>query len=146
LADLSLHLAWMVVVRHLSTRVGVMYRGKLVELAPAAEIDSCPTPSLHKIVVAAIPVADPNLPRPARIGWEGLPARRLADSANGGEVRRRGVVFRCSAPMPYRAVGWKIPPCARSLLAIGWPALRLRVRIPDLSTGSAARFCCILPH
>ncbi len=65
------------VVRHLSTRVGVMYRGKLVELAPAEEIYSRPLHPYTKLLLAAIPVADPNLARPARIGREGLPARDL---------------------------------------------------------------------
>jgi len=65
------------VVRHLSTRVGVMYRGKLVELAPAAAIYSHPLHPYTKSLLAAIPVADPNLARPARIGREGLPVRDL---------------------------------------------------------------------
>jgi oligopeptide/dipeptide ABC transporter ATP-binding protein len=70
------------VVRHLSTRVGVMYRGKLVELAPAAAIYSRPLHPYTKSLLAAIPVADPNLARPARIGREGLPALDLPMVSN----------------------------------------------------------------
>ncbi len=35
------------VVRHMATRIGVMYLGRIVELAPSAELFKSPQPSLH---------------------------------------------------------------------------------------------------
>ena len=35
------------VVRHMATRIGVMYLGRIVEMAPAAELFERPAPSLH---------------------------------------------------------------------------------------------------
>ena len=54
------------VVKHIANRIGVMYLGKLVELADSKELT---TNSLHpytRSLVSAIPVADPKIARSAK--------------------------------------------------------------------------------
>ena len=48
------------VVKHISTRVGVMYQGRLVELAPAEEIYANPLHPYTRALLAAIPSPDPD--------------------------------------------------------------------------------------
>lgn len=47
------------VVKHISNRIGVMYLGKLVELAPANELTFHSVHPYTKSLVSAIPIADP---------------------------------------------------------------------------------------
>lgn len=60
----------MPVVRHMSDRVGVMYLGKLVEVADCNELFSDPLHPYSKALISAIPVADPDH-KPQRIVLEG---------------------------------------------------------------------------
>lgn len=61
------------VVKHISNRIGVMYLGRLVELADSYELT---TNSLHpytKSLISAIPIADPKVARQSqRIVLEGM--------------------------------------------------------------------------
>ncbi|MBQ8812952.1 MAG: ABC transporter ATP-binding protein [Lachnospiraceae bacterium] len=51
------------VVRYLCDRIGVMYRGKLVEVAPTKELFENPRHPYTKRLLSAIPVPDPELER-----------------------------------------------------------------------------------
>lgn len=51
------------VVRHISSRIGVMYLGKLVEVAPTDELFAHPAHHYTKALLSAIPVADPTVRR-----------------------------------------------------------------------------------
>ena len=48
------------VVRHIATRVGVMYLGRLVELGPAESVYATPTHPYTEALLSAVPVPDPE--------------------------------------------------------------------------------------
>lgn len=59
-------------VRHISTRIGVMYLGRLVEVAPADELYENPLHPYTRALLSAAPIPDPKLARASsRIALEG---------------------------------------------------------------------------
>lgn len=51
------------VVRHISHRIGVIYKGDLVEIAPAEELFAHPMHPYTRSLISAIPIPDPLLER-----------------------------------------------------------------------------------
>ena len=53
-------------VKHISNRIGVMYLGKMVELADSYELITRPLHPYTKSLISAIPIADPRTARESR--------------------------------------------------------------------------------
>ena len=88
------------VVEHVSSHIGVMYLGKLVELAPAGDLYANPQHPYTRALMASVPVADPEV---------------IKESALEGEVPSplnppSGCHFhpRCPNSLPECEVGDKI--------------------------------------
>ena len=82
------------VVRYLCDRVGVLYRGRLVEVAPAKDLFAGPLHPYTQALLSAIPIPDPRRER-ARVlrSFDGEDFDRegeLVEAAPGHLVLRRG--------------------------------------------------------
>jgi len=92
----------LLVVRHISDRIAVMYLGKMVELADAKEIYERPLHPYSKYLLSAVPVPDPKIARAnQRIMLEGdIPSPLNAPSGCPFRTRCPHATEACAAEMP----------------------------------------------
>ena len=92
----------LLVVRHISDRIAVMYLGKMVELADADEIYDHPMHPYSKSLLSSVPVPDPNVARAnKRIILEGdIPSPLNAPSGCPFRTRCRYATDICAQSMP----------------------------------------------
>ncbi|ARO15881.1 oligopeptide/dipeptide ABC transporter, ATP-binding protein (plasmid) [Ketogulonicigenium robustum] len=61
-------------VRHIADRIGVMYLGKIVELAPAGALYARPRHPYTRLLLSAVPVADPAARRDVTLVTDEVPS------------------------------------------------------------------------
>lgn len=92
----------LLVVRHISDRIAVMYLGHMVELAPANEIYDHPLHPYSKSLLSAVPVPDPKIARAnQRVVLTGdIPSPLNAPSGCPFRTRCRYACEKCAESMP----------------------------------------------
>ncbi len=92
----------LLVVRHISDRIAVMYLGKMVELADANEIFNRPLHPYSKSLLSAVPVPDPKIARAnRRIVLSGdIPSPLNSPSGCPFRTRCKYAAKQCSESMP----------------------------------------------
>ena len=92
----------LLVVRHISDRIAVMYLGKMAELAEADEIYNHPLHPYSQSLLSAVPVPDPKIARAnQRIALSGdIPSPLNAPSGCPFRTRCRYATDACAQSMP----------------------------------------------
>ena len=104
------------VVKHISNRIGVMYLGKLVELADSFELIAHSVHPYTRSLISAIPVADPKTARTSQTH------RAAGRRAQPAEPAQRLPFPHPAAPTRTSGARRKCPSSRRSAPATGLPA------------------------
>lgn len=94
------------VVKHISHKVGVMYLGSLVELAPKEELYAHPVHPYTKALLAAVPIPDPTIKKNRIILKGDIPSPANPPSGCKFHTRCPYATKKCSEEIPeYKCVG-----------------------------------------
>lgn len=94
------------VVKHISHKVGVMYLGSLVELAPKDELYAHPIHPYTKALLAAVPIPDPTIKKNRIILKGDIPSPANPPSGCKFHTRCPYATKKCSEEIPeYKCVG-----------------------------------------
>lgn len=88
------------VVRHISDRVGVMYLGRLIELAGSEELYENPMHPYTKALLSAVPIPDPDIKRETILIEGELPSPANPPAGCAFHTRCRDVMDICKSARP----------------------------------------------
>ena len=92
-------------VRHLCSRVLVMYLGRIVEAGPTEEVFSRPTHVYTRALLSAIPIPDPGVRRERILLAGETPSPRSIPPGCALQERCPFVAEECLQPVPYYDLG-----------------------------------------
>jgi peptide/nickel transport system ATP-binding protein len=87
------------VVRHMATRIGVMYLGRIVEMAPAAELFAAPRHPYTRLLLDALP----------DLGMTGRPRRPIEGEIPNPIAPPPGCAFHPRCPWAFEPCGADVP-------------------------------------